>query len=94
MIKLDLKKIITAWAIAINPSDKQKELAEKRYGICDVCPSKIETFKDQEWSTRCKDCGCPLKSKIFTDKYGECPLGKWDDVDADYFNIKKQKTLI
>lgn len=93
-MKLDLKKIFTAWAISFKPTDKQKELAEKRLEICNSCPAKIETFKDHEWSFRCGECGCPIKRKIFSNEYGECPLGKWDNVDANYFNIKKQKTLI
>ena len=34
------KEIINAWVIAKNPSDEQKILAEKRYNVCDECPSK------------------------------------------------------
>lgn len=94
MMKLDLKKIFTAWVISVNPTSKQKELAEKRFGICKTCPSKIETIQNQEWSFRCGDCGCPLKKKIFSDEYDSCPNHKWIDVENDYFEIKKEKTLI
>lgn len=91
---INISKIVEAWSIARNPTDKQKELAEKRWSICNVCPEKGEVMKDKEWSHYCKSCGCPLKKKIFTNNNGECPLGKWNEVDIDYFNIKKEKTLM
>jgi hypothetical protein len=37
---LKFKEIINAWVIAKNPTPEQKILAEKRYTICDICPSK------------------------------------------------------
>jgi hypothetical protein len=91
---INISKIVEAWSIARNPTDKQKELAEKRWSICNVCPEKGEVMKDKEWSYYCKSCGCPLKKKIFANNNGECPLGKWNEVDMNYFNIKKEKTLM
>lgn len=92
-MSLDIKKIVKAWAISINPTDKQKELAEKRWSICSTCPSKKEVLKSKEWSYICGSCGCPLSKKVFTNRVGECPLGKWNTIDADYFDTKKEKTL-
>jgi hypothetical protein len=93
-MKIDLKKIFTAWTISINPNKRQEELAGKRWEICKTCPSKVEIFESKEWSFTCKDCGCPLKKKIFTDEFNACPNGFWSNVDVDYFEIKKEKTLI
>jgi len=94
MMKLDLKKIFTAWAISFKPTDKQKELAEKRLEICNSCPAKIETFKNHEWSFRCGECGCPIKRKIFDNEYDACPSHKWIDIERDYFIRKSQKSII
>jgi hypothetical protein len=93
-MKLDLKKIFTAWVTSLKPTDKQKELAEKRLEICNSCPSKIETFKDHEWSFRCGECGCPINRKIFTMENDACPLNKWLEVEKDYFKSKTQKSII
>ena len=93
-MKIDLKKIFTSWSIAINPTERQSELAEKRWEICKICPSKIETLKDKEWSFRCKDCGCQLKSKIFTNNHDACPNHFWVEVEKPFFNIKETKTLL
>ena len=93
-MKLDLKKIFTAWVTSLKPTDKEKELAEKRLEICNSCPSKIETFKNHEWSFRCGECGCPIKRKIFTMENDACPLNKWLEVEKDYFKSKTQKSII
>ena len=93
-MKLDLKKIFTAWVTSLKPTDKEKELAEKRLEICNSCPSKIEKFKNQEWSFRCGECGCPIKRKIFTMENDACPLNKWLEVEKDYFKSKTQKSII
>ncbi len=90
----NIKEIFTAWSIAINPNERQKEIAEKRWEICMECPHRIETFQDKEWSFRCGECGCPLKGKIFTNDYDACPKNKWLVVEKEYFQIKKEKTLI
>lgn len=90
----NVSKIIDAWATSINPTDNERKLADARWSICDTCTSKVETLKNKKWSYLCGDCGCPLNKKIFTKTFGECPRGKWDNVDSEYFNIKKQKTLI
>ena len=89
-----ISKIVEAWSISFNPTDKQKELADKRWSICSECPKKTEVLKGKEWSYICGECGCPLNKKIFTNNNGECPLGKWNQVDESYFETKKEKTLI
>jgi hypothetical protein len=93
-MNIDFKKIFTAWTISINPNQRQRDLAEKRWEICKTCPSKVEIIHDQEWTFTCKDCGCPLKKKIFTDEFDSCPNNFWVEVEKDYFEIKKEKTLI
>lgn len=96
-----LLTIANAWITAANPTPEQKELAERRYEICVGC----EHFREKRQITGepyCAECGCPMKKKIFTDVFNECPLGKWRDVDSDtkydYFfkrniPLKNTKTL-
>lgn len=95
-MSFSIRKIVEAWSISLNPSEKQIELANKRWNICETCPNKVETFKDKEWSYICGACGCPLKKKIFTNEDDGCPKGFWVDVEKDYFenNKKTKKTLI
>lgn len=70
-----IKEIIQSYAIAVNPTEEQKELAEKRLAKCMPC---------EMWTTNsagiaiCKKCGCLTKVKVFTPRGIEaCPLGKW-----------------
>ena len=105
-MKLDFKEIAEAWYRKFNPSKEEKELADKRFEICLACPSKVEIFKDKEWSLKCGECGCPLGAKTYTpktylDKGGSCPLGKWKDIETEYLirngklnNLKGNKTII
>jgi hypothetical protein len=95
----DPSKIYTiadAWITAANPTPKQKELAEARWNMCLQC----DEFREKRPVTGepfCNDCGCPLKKKIFTRTYNECPLGKWkelDDASDVVFTKKDNKTII
>jgi hypothetical protein len=72
-------EIFTAWGIAFNPDEPQKELAAARILICNSCE-----FKDTNPFNRCTVCGCALKGKIFSPVKGACPKNKWDKVDAKY----------
>jgi len=91
-MKIDILKIASAFATKMSPTESQKELAEKRLSICDRC----EFRKGEITSpiTRCKQCGCLLHGKIFSQVYSECPENKWGEVDKPYFNISEKKTLI
>lgn len=95
-MSLDFKKILEAWKISANPNEKQAELAKKRLEICEMCPSKNEILKNKKWSHICKECGCPINKKIFTNNYNECPLGKWESIDTQYFKLieKNKKTIL
>ena len=44
--------------------------------------------------TRCKECGCPIKKKVFSDDFNDCPLGKWEEVDSEYFPPRKKVTTL
>ena len=95
---MNFKEIIEAWTISFKPSPEQKLLAEKRGEICDECPSKIPNNKLFKFPV-CKECGCPIGKKIFTNEINPCPLKKWEDIDVEYFNkfnknkSKKNKLL-
>lgn len=86
-----IKEIVTAWITAINPTEAEKKLAEKRYAICFTCPERMSGPIGVEV---CNSCGCPLSKKIFTQKQQDsCPLNKWDDVDAKFRKNKRYKLL-
>jgi hypothetical protein len=88
---MDFLKIAKAWIASYNPTEKQTELAEKRYSICDSCPSKVKALLGYY---KCNECGCPIQKKIFSDLYNDCPLKKWESVDTAYFPpMKKHNTL-
>jgi hypothetical protein len=92
---MDFKKIFKAWITANNPTDKELELAEKRNTICDSCPSKKVITDKLTIGTICGECGCPISKKIFSDQFNDCPLEKWEQIDAKYFPpIKKKTTMI
>lgn len=71
-------EIVKAWWIANNPNTQQSELAKKRLAICNKCDSMVESVV---FSFKCKECGCPISKKIFTDKMGTCDLKKWNKVE-------------
>jgi hypothetical protein len=88
--------IIDAWIIAANPNPEQKELAEARWNICVQC-DEFREKRDITGEPFCNNCGCPLKKKIFTKEYNECPLGKWKQIDEELLIIykpKDKKTII
>jgi|LakMenEpi03Aug12_release.lakeMendotaPanAssembly.Ray.scaffolds.fasta_scaffold1763907_2 hypothetical protein len=93
-MEFDFKKIAKAWIDSYIGSDRQKELAVKRTSICETCPSRIVVNEPTGLLTRCKECGCPIKKKVFSDDFNDCPLKKWEAVDSKYFLPRKEvKTL-
>ena len=90
---LNVKQIIEAWIISYKPSDEQRNLAELRGEICDKCDSKLPKNKLFNMPV-CKECGCPIGKKIFTNEYNPCPLSKWDETDAEFFGKKKIKNTL
>lgn len=84
-----LREIATAWATSFNPTVQQKLLAEERYNICRKCPSLGKKLKIEY----CKECGCPIQKKIFTQRLNDtCPLNKWRSVEDTYRNkVRKSK---
>jgi hypothetical protein len=75
-------EIIKAWWIAANPSKEQSELAQKRLEICVECDAREESIL---FGYRCKDCGCPIGKKIFTNSKKSCPRAKWNDVEENSY---------
>jgi hypothetical protein len=75
-------EIVTAWAVAISPTESQRKLAEERYNICVKCKYRGKNSFDNEI---CNVCGCLLSKKIFTlNLNNACPLDEWEIVDANY----------
>lgn len=87
---MNIKQIIEAWTIAINPNERELLLAKERVKICDVCESKTMIIVPV-----CSECGCPIGKKIFTNALNPCPLKKWEEIDVKYFPKDKiKKTLL
>ena len=69
-----VKEILLSYMTAMNPTQEQKEIAEKRLEICMGC---------EEWAKDglveyCKSCGCVTRVKVFTPAgSGACPKSKW-----------------
>ena len=79
------EEILKAWIAKWNPTPEQVELAEKRYAICEECPSRKIIENPIRNFYVCGECGCPLEGKTFSQKKeGACPLGKWDEVDKNF----------
>jgi ribosomal protein S27AE len=57
-----------------NPSDEQKEIAEKRLEICSGCEFWVQSaIRDY-----CGKCGCTTSAKVFSPKGADaCPEKKW-----------------
>jgi hypothetical protein len=80
-----ISEIVGAWITSFNPDENEKKLAENRYSICFTCPNRVKKLGIEV----CNKCGCPLSKKIFTQKLNDsCPLGKWDEVDAQFQKTK------
>lgn len=86
---INFREIFKAWVISVNPSERQKELAEARLSICLNCEFKKEVLKGKKWSAYCKKCGCPIKKKIFSEEFRACPGGYWEEIDKK-FGIKTE----
>lgn len=70
-----VREIITAYATMMNPTEEQKQLAEKRLNICMTCTDWKRNALGIDY---CGLCGCTTKAKVFTDKgSGACPKGIW-----------------
>ena len=90
----DFKKITKAWFDSYFGTKEQKELAILRSSICEVCPSRNVLVNGIDLLTTCGECGCPIKKKIFSPDFNDCPLKKWEEVDVKFFpHRKKEKTL-
>jgi hypothetical protein len=73
MILEKFKEIAKAWIAAANPTPEQKEKAESRIAICNVCEHRRKNIA----GFHCGLCGCPLKKKVFAENKSSCPKNKW-----------------
>ena len=70
-----IKEIVQSYAIAMNPTEEQRQIAEIRLITCMNCEHWAENAVGVEY---CKLCGCATKGKIFTPRGLEaCPEKKW-----------------
>jgi hypothetical protein len=92
-MELDFKKISKAWFDSYFGSNEQKKLAEKRAAICEVCPSRKVITEKLSLATICGECGCPIRKKVFSSAFNDCPLEKWENIDKEHPVIFKKKLL-
>ena len=92
-MKFDIKEIVSAWAAKVHPTLEQRELATQRAGVCANCDMVGEALKGAAGTRYCKECGCLLEAKVYSNKEGACPKGKWDEIDRKYQNTKALKVL-
>lgn len=70
-----IAEIIQSWAIAVNPTQEQKMVAEIRLKTCMGCEFWAENFVGIQY---CKECGCQTKVKVFSPVGQQaCPKKKW-----------------
>lgn len=69
-----VKEILLSYMTSINPTEEQKEIAEKRLEICASCEFWVQgAVRDY-----CSVCGCTTKAKVFSPKGSEaCPKKMW-----------------
>jgi hypothetical protein len=93
---LDFKKISKAWFDSYFGTKDQKELAQQRSSICEVCPSRKVITEKLSLATICGECGCPIKKKVFSTTYNDCPLKKWKEIDdnSKLYIPKNKKNLL
>ena len=94
---LNFKEIFKAWVTLSNPTERETQLANMRFSICEGCQYKKEIIKKTEWALLCGKCGCPLKAKIFSQEISPCPMGYWDEPDKKnsiHFKLKDKKTFL
>jgi len=69
-----LKEILISYATKYNPTEEQKEVAEKRLEICMGC----EYWKQTAIRDYCSKCGCTTSAKVFSPVGSSaCPEKKW-----------------
>lgn len=85
---MNVREIIKSWFNTFAGTEKQKQLALERLEICNGCEHMTPTVAQIFY---CADCGCPIKTKIFSPVYNSCPLKKWEKADKKYKDILKDK---
>lgn len=69
-----IQEILQSYLTSFNPTDEQKEIAEKRLETCSTC----EFWAQSMARDYCTKCGCTTSAKVFSPKGAEaCPEKKW-----------------
>jgi hypothetical protein len=69
-----VKEILLSYMTSINPTEEQKEVAEKRLEICAGC----EFWVQGKVRDYCSKCGCTTSAKVFSPVGADaCPEKKW-----------------
>jgi hypothetical protein len=69
-----VKEILLSYMTAMNPTEEQKEVAEKRLEICATCEFWVQT----SIRNYCSKCGCTTSAKVFSPVGSSaCPEKKW-----------------
>ena len=86
-----VKEILLSYMTAMNPTEEQKEVAEKRLEICNTC----EFWVSGAVRDYCSVCGCTTSKKVFSPVgSGACPKGKWTEWWKKVDNIGKYNWIL
>jgi hypothetical protein len=69
-----VQEILQSYLTSFNPTEEQKETAEKRLAICAACEFWVQgSVRDC-----CSKCNCTTSAKVFSPKGADaCPEKKW-----------------
>ena len=71
--------LIRSWKISLAPNEEQRNLANERKEVCQICES-CKQFEDKILKKivdyYCEECNCPIGKKIYS-VTELCPKNKW-----------------
>jgi hypothetical protein len=68
-----IQEIFNAYAVMVDPTSEQSEIAAQRLETCNSCPFVMEIP-----IRICGQCGCVLRAKAFSKDKTACPENKWE----------------
>ena len=72
-----IKEILNAYAVMVDPTTEQADIAAQRLETCNSCHFMKEVDLGFGMVKICGQCGCVLKAKSFVPEKTACPENKW-----------------
>lgn len=73
-----IKEILNAYAVMVDPTTEQAEIAAQRLATCNSCDFIDEVDLGVGKVKVCGKCGCVLKAKVFVPEKSACPEKFWE----------------